>query len=177
MTPRVCVRTCARYDLDEGFELIRVMESDLVGAAQSKAYDAMIITSMDDRLALTIERIKSLGVLVIGCRSGNEEADRRMLRLFDDLETRSDDRMGEGQQHEVAMSEETLTTIRDAIDRWLKDSDNFTRDRTIGFARSRSWLPRPMDSQSLFLTNYLFGRDLTEGEKNTMRHEFRVALQ
>jgi hypothetical protein len=36
--------------------------------------------------------------------------------------------VGEGLQRQVAASAETLATIRDAIDQWWKDSDDFTRD-------------------------------------------------
>jgi hypothetical protein len=37
------VRTCARDNLDDDFELIRAMEADLISAAESKVYDAVII--------------------------------------------------------------------------------------------------------------------------------------
>jgi hypothetical protein len=174
---RLSVRTCARDYLDHSFELIRAMEADLIGVADSKVYDAVIIASLDDRLALSIERVKTLGVLVIGCYGGNNEADRRMLRLFDEvIETRFGEGVGEELRREVVVSVETRATIRDAINQWRKDSDDFARDRTIAFVRSRSRLPRPVDSRLLFLTSHLLGRELTEGEKIAMRHEFRVAL-
>lgn len=125
-----------------------------------------------------LSELTEMGVLVIGCYGGNNEADRRMLRLFDEvLETLVGEWMAEGSLPEVVVSAEALAVIRHAIDQSRKYSDDFTRNRTFAFVRSRLGLARPVDSRLLFLTSRFLSRELTESDKIVIRHEFRVTLR
>lgn len=52
--PRVTLRVAAPDDLDDGYELVRAMDSDLRAVAASQAFGAVLLASHDDRLALSV---------------------------------------------------------------------------------------------------------------------------
>ena len=85
----VTIRPCASDNLDDGFELIRTMDQDMQQIAAARACDHLVVVSMDDRLALSVERIKSYGPRVIGVSLGSaqqlEGTSKRMALVFDDL--------------------------------------------------------------------------------------------
>lgn len=177
--PRVTVRVTASDDLDDGYELVRAVDADLRAIASSKAYDTVILSSLDDRLALTLEWVKSHGITVIGCASHADEADQRMLRVIDELiEVRAN--VGSatvqhgGESDEV--SADATTAIESAVTQWREDADAETSDRTRQFVATRPGLPRLVDSRLLFLTSKQLGRELSAPERILLRKTFRERL-
>jgi hypothetical protein len=52
---RVTLRMSARDDLDDGYEQVRAMDSDLRAVATAGGFGAVILATHDDRLALSVE--------------------------------------------------------------------------------------------------------------------------
>jgi hypothetical protein len=170
--PRVTVRATARDDLDDGFELVRAMDADLRQLADSGAFDALVVASLDDRLALTLEWVKARGITLVGCRPATDEPDPRMLRLFDDV---VEPRFERGPRPEDAepLSEQTEEVIRAAVTQWQQETDPEMAERTRQFVHARPGLPRLVDSRLLFLTSRQLGRELSEAERIQLRKQFR----
>lgn len=179
------LRNCARDAIDDGFELIRAMDLDMHQLAASKAFQCFLVVSMDDRLALSIERIKAQGITVMGLKSRathhNEESIQRMSRVFDrmlePLDSPSFIATSPTAQSESDAAEAVEAAIAQAITQWLQESDEMTRDGAIEFMGSRRGLPRHVDSRLLFLCRKILGRELTDPEKFELRGRFRSTVQ
>lgn len=169
--PRVTLRVAARDDLDDGYELVRAMDADLRAAAEAKAYDAVIVATHDDRLAVTLEAVQRQGILVYVCATTAEEPDARILRIADEIvEPR-----GAAPREEDAgpPTEEAQEAVEAAVSQWLAEADPMELDRTQQYLAKRAGLPRPVDSRLLFLTRTRVGRDLRESERVLLRRAFR----
>jgi len=84
------VRVCGKDAIDDGYALVRAMDSEMHALAQALRVDALIVATMDDRLALSIERIKAQGLQVLGMRfkaqgtqGEAEDSWARMREVFD----------------------------------------------------------------------------------------------
>lgn len=178
------LRTCARDTIDDGFELIRAMDLDMHQLAASKAFSGFLVVSMDDRLALSIERIKAQGICVMGLKSRaahhDQESIQRMSRVFDrmlePLEHPSSVAPNQVLQSAPDTAEAVQDAIAQAISQWLQEADEMTRDGAIEFMSSRRGLPRHVDSRLLFLCRRILGRELTESEKFELRGRFRTTV-
>lgn len=174
-------RVCARDAIDDGFELIRAMDLDMQQLATANAYGGFVVVSMDDRLALSIEHIKSHGICVMGLKSHNtnesEESIQRMSRVFDKMLELSSLPAPQATRATPSTITEATQVSSDAIDQaiaqWFLESDEMTRDGAIEFMGSRRGLPRHVDSRLLFLCSRIYGRELTEPEKFDLRGRFR----
>lgn len=172
--PRVTLRVVARDDLDDGYELVRAMDADLRAVAVAKAYDAVIVATHDDRLAVTLEEVQRQGILVYVCATTAEEPDARILRIADEiLEPR-----GPAPREEDAgpPTEDAQEAVEAAVAQWLAEADPLELDRTRQHVSKRVGLPRPVDSRLLFLTRTRVGRDLRESERVLLRRRFRERL-
>lgn len=168
---RVTQRPVARDALDDGFELLRAMDEDLRWLVRSGAYEAIVLVSLDDRLALSVEWAKSHGVLLLGCQHGaGEEGDQRMLALFDELLTPV---LEPGEVAEVAVSDQVAQVIEATITQWHRQATAEDIERTRSFISSHRGLPRPVDSRVLFLASQQVGRELSDTERLTLRRVFR----
>jgi hypothetical protein len=173
--PRVTVRMTARDDLDDGYELVRAMDADLRAAAVSQAYDALIVATHDDRLAVTLEEVQRHGVLVYVCATTAEEPDARIMRIADEMiEPR-----GTAPREEDAgpPTDEAIEAIEAAVAQWFAEADPMELDRTRQYVTKRVGLPRPVDSRLLFLTRTRVGRDLRESERVLLRRRFRERIE
>lgn len=177
--PRVTIRHTATDDIDDGYELVRAIDADVRAAAASRAYDAVIISSFDDRLALTLEWVKSQGITVLGCVSHTDEADQRMLRVVDELlevSTRGHDASDPRARDADAVGDGAVQAIDAAVSQWRDDTDADTTDRTRQFVSTRPGLPRLVDSRLLFLTSKQLGRELSASERVLLRKTLREKL-
>jgi hypothetical protein len=173
--PRVTLRVTARDDLDDGYELVRAMEGDLRAAATSRAYDTILIASHDDRLALTLEWVQAHGITVIACATTAEEPDPRIQRIVDEvIEPRLSTLSRE--EDDAPPSATALEVIESSIAQWTTEADADEHDRTRDYVEKRPGLPRPVDSRLLFLARTALGRELTQGERVTLRRRFRETL-
>ena len=174
----VSLRVCAKDSLDDGYEIVRGMDVDLSALTQSGRHALFVVASMDDRLALTIERVKSSGIKVIGLQTNAIQMDldvsgyRRMSRVFDEVLNIPD----LPQANSPSSSAES-DFIKQAIDQWVKETDEMTRDSAIEFMNARRGLPKTVDARLLFLGKQLLNRELTEAEKFEMRRRFRLRLE
>ena len=173
--PRVTLRATARDDLDDGFELVRAMDADLRQLAESGAFDALVVATLDDRLALTLVWVKARGITLIGCRAGADEPDPRMLRLFDEVAELRQER-GPRPEDSEPLSAQTEEVIRGAVAQWQQETDPETAERTRQFVHARPGLPRLVDSRLLFLTSRQLGRELSEAERIQLRKQFRESF-
>lgn len=193
----VTIRPCASDSLDDGFELIRAMDQDMQQIATARACDCLVVVSMDDRLALSVERIKSYGLRVIGVAQGSgqesQAAFKRMGLVFDHLLRLSELAEPAGASHGVginaaAAEDVALGTLEDetsgqaseeaiesALVQWFEESDEITRDGVLEFMNNRRGLPKHVDSRLLFLCSKALGRELSEPEKIALRGRFRQA--
>lgn len=172
--PRVTVRMTARDDLDDGYELVRAMDADLRAAAASQAYDALIVATHDDRLAVTLEEVQRHGVLVYVCATTAEEPDARILRIADDV---VEPRGGAPREEDAGPpSEDAIEAIEAAVAQWLAEADPMELDRTRQYVTKRVGLPRPVDSRLLFLTRTRVERDLRQSERVLLRKQFRETI-
>lgn len=93
-TTSVSMRVCAKDSLDDGYEIVRAMEADLSNLCRGDRFELFLVASMDDRLALSIERVKSSGIKVIGLQTNASKLEsdvsgfRRMSRVFDEVLSR-----------------------------------------------------------------------------------------
>lgn len=172
------IRVCARDSIDDGYELIRAMDSDLQQLAESRVFSTFLVVSMDDRLALSIERIKATGTKIWGLRSKvadeNDESFRRMSRIFDQMLGPVKPLIGQPNSASK-LTLETTDAVDQAIEQWFSESDEIARDGALEFMNSRRGLPRMVDSRLLFLASQLLDRDLFEPEKFELRRRFRQA--
>jgi hypothetical protein len=169
--PRVSVRVTAHDDLDDGYDLVRAMDVDLRAAATAGAYEAVIVATHDDRLAVTLEEVKRRGVLVYVCATTTEEPDARIVRIADEM---VELRAASVREEETGPPDETaITAIEEAVTQWITEMDPVEGDRTRQFVNTRVGLPRPVDSRLLFLTRTRVGRDLRESERVLLRRRFR----
>ena len=175
------VRPCARDDIDDGFELIRAMDQDMHQLAASKRYATFLVVSMDDRLALSIERLKAQGICVMGLQSPDEvegeESAQRMSQVFDRMISAGVGMAAGSPRRPAAPTEPpndaAMDAIGQAIEQWFQESDEMTRDGALEFMSSRRGLPKHVDSRLLFLCSKALSRELTEPEKITLRGRFR----
>jgi hypothetical protein len=175
LMPRVTVRVAARDDLDDGFEVIRAMDADLRAAATSGVYDALLVATHDDRLAVTLEEVKRRGVLVFVCATTAEEPDARIVRIADEM---IEPRAGAAREEDAGPPDETaVEAIEAAVAQWLTEADALEADRTRQYIGTRVGLPRPVDSRLLFLTRTRVGRDLRESERVLLRRRFRERVE
>lgn len=173
--PRVTVRVAARDDLDDGYELIRAMDTDLRAAATAGAYDAVIVATHDDRLAVTLEEVKRHGVLVYVCATTAEEPDARIVRIADEM---VEPRTGVAREEDAGPPDDAaVEAIEAAVAQWITDADALEADRTRHYIGTRVGLPRPVDSRLLFLTRTRMGRDLRESERVLLRRRFRERVE
>lgn len=172
--PRVTVRVAARDDLDDGYELVRAMDADLRSAATAGVYDAVIVATHDDRLAVTLEEVKRHGVLVYVCATTAEEPDARIMRIADEM---VELRAAASREEDAGPPEDVaVEAIEDAVTQWIAEADPIEADRTRQFVGTRVGLPRPVDSRLLFLTRTRVGRDLRESERVLLRRRFRERI-
>ncbi len=176
-------RVCARDSIGDGFELVRAMDADLQQLASSSAFSAIVVVTLDDRLALSIERAKAAGIQIFGLKTEamdeNDESFQRMARTFDRMlgpvqQPLADTELADESLDEVPTEIETVALER-AIARWFEESDEETRDGVLEFMNSRRGLPRLVDSRLLYLSRELLGRELNEPEKLALRSRFREA--
>lgn len=176
-------RVCARDSVGDGFELVRAMDADLQQLAASSAFSALVVVTLDDRLALSIERVKAAGIQVFGLKTEamdeSDESFQRMARVFDRMlgpvqVTRAEAEQPDDDNEEVPVEIDTEALER-AIARWFEESDEITRDGALEFMNSRRGLPRLVDSRLLYLSRELLGRELNEPEKLALRSRFREA--
>lgn len=173
--PRVSIRTASRDDLDDGYELIRAMEADLRATSTSRRFDAVLVASQDDRLALTLEWIKAQGLLLLGCPSSADEPDPRMQRIFDEvIELRFDG--AHRAEDEAPPTMEAIEIVESAIAQWVGEVDAEERDRTAQYLEKRPGLPRPVDSRLLFIARTKLERELTQSERVILRRRFRETV-
>jgi hypothetical protein len=173
--PRLTVRITARDDLDDGYELVRAMDADLRAAADSQAYNAVIVATHDDRLAMTLEEVKRKGVLVYICSTTAEEPDARIIRIADEIiEPRGS---APREENIGAPTEDAIEAIEAAVAQWLAEADPMEVDRTRQYVTKRVGLPRPVDSRLLFLSRTRVGRDLRESERVLLRRRFRETIE
>lgn len=173
--PRVSIRTASRDDLDDGYELIRAMEMDLRNASISQRYEIVIVASQDDRLALTLEWVKAQGLVLVGCATPTDEPDPRMQRIFDEtLELRYDSQTRAGD--DAPATTEAIEIIKSAIAQWGVEVGIEERERTVQYMEKRPGLPRPVDSRLLFIARTKLERELTQGERVTLRRQFRETI-
>ena len=173
--PRVTVRVSARDDLDDGYELVRAMDADLRAVAAAKAYDAVIVATHDDRLAVTLEEVQRQGILVYVCATTAEEPDARILRIADEI---VEPRGGAPREEDAGPpTEEAQEAVEAAAAQWLAEADPLELDRTRQYVAKRVGLPRPVDSRLLFLTRTRVGRDLRESERVLLRRRFRERIE
>lgn len=173
--PRVTVRVAARDDLDDGYELIRAMDADLRAAATAGTYDAVIVATHDDRLAVTLEEVKRHGVLVYVCTTTAEEPDARIVRIADEM---VEPRAGVAREEDLGPPDDAaVEAIETAVSQWITDADAMEADRTRQYIGTRVGLPRPVDSRLLFLTRARVGRDLRESERVLLRRRFRERME
>lgn len=176
-------RVCARDSIGDGFELVRAMDADLQQLAASSAFSAIVVITLDDRLALSIERAKAAGVQVFGLKTEamdeNDESFQRMARIFDRMLGPVRASLPEAEladeAYEEAPTEIETEALERAIARWFEESDEETRDGALEFMNSRRGLPRLVDSRLLYLSRELLGRELNEPEKLALRSRFREA--
>ena len=173
--PRVTLRVAARDDLDDGFEPLRAMDADLRAVAGSGRFDAVVLATHDDRLALTVEWAQSQGLLVLGCATSVEEPDPRIQRIVDEV---IEPRLAAGAREEdqALPTEEALGVITEAVGQWQAEADPLEADRVRQFVERRPGLPRPVDSRLLFLARKRLGRELSEGERVALRRRFREGV-
>lgn len=175
------VRACAQDALDDGYELIRAMDQDMQQLAAFKASSAFVVVSMDDRLALSIERIKAQGLCVIGLTTHAltevESSAQRMARVFDRMIEwhAASPRLSENAHTEVSLEPDGASSqvIDQVIGQWFEEADELARDSAMEFIHNRRGLPRHVDSRLLFLCSKALGRELTEPEKIALRGRFR----
>jgi hypothetical protein len=175
------VRACASDALDDSFELIRAMDQDMHQLAASKAYAGFAVVSLDDRLALSIERLKSQGLSVVGVKTqavaDAESSTQRMVRVFDRMITLQGLAHASTGRSERVVSDEpdgaSVAAIEQAIEQWFEESDEMARDSTLEFMHTRRGLPRHVDSRLLFLCSKALSRELSEPEKIALRARFR----
>lgn len=173
--PRVTLRVSARDDLDDGYEQVRAMDADLRAVTESGSFDAVIVATHDDRLALTVEWAQSQGLLVLGCATSVEEPDPRIQRIVDEvIEPRLS--AGAREEDQGPPSEEALGVIAEAVGQWQAEADPVEADRVRQFVERRPGLPRPVDSRLLFLARTRLGRELSEGERVALRRRFREGM-
>jgi hypothetical protein len=173
--PRVTVRMTARDDLDDGYELVRAMDADLRAAAASQAYDALIVATHDDRLAVTLEEVQRHGVLVYVCATTAEEPDARIMRIADEvIEPRG---TAPREEDGGPPTDDAIEAIEAAVAQWFAEADPMELDRTRQYVTKRVGLPRPVDSRLLFLTRTRVGRDLRESERVLLRRRFRERIE
>lgn len=176
-------RICARDSIGDGFELVRAMDADLQQLAASSAFSAVVVVTLDDRLALSIERAKASGIQVYGMKTEamdeSDESFHRMARIFDRMlgpvQALALDTDQATEALEEAPAEIDTETLERAIARWFEESDEETRDSALEFMNSRRGLPRLVDSRLLYLSRELLGRELNEPEKLALRSRFREA--
>jgi hypothetical protein len=172
----VTVRPCARDDLDDGFELVRSMAGDLRELVTGGRFEGVVVASLDDRLAVSLEHAKSSGLQVFGCRATAEEQDQRMLRLFDEMIEPRFERSISGKSDD-SVSEQAASIIKIAIGHWHTEADALEVERVRQFIAARSGLPRPVDSRLLFLVSQQLGRELSVDERIALRQRFRESCQ
>lgn len=173
--PRVSIRTVSRDDLDDGYDLIRAMEVDIRATSISQRFDSVLVASQDDRLALTLEWVKAQGLLLLGCASAADETDPRMQRIVDELiEIRFDG--ANTAMDDVRPATVAVEVIDSAIGQWFGEVDAEERDRTVQYMEKRPGLPRPIDSRPLFIARKKLERELSQGERVTLRRRFRETI-
>jgi hypothetical protein len=168
----VTLRVSARDDLDDGYEQVRAMDADLRAVAEAGSFDAVIVATHDDRLALTVEWAQSKGLLVLLCAASVEEPDPRIQRIADEV---IEPRLSAGvrEEDQGPPTEESLGVIAEAVGQWHAEADPVEADRVRQFVERRPGLPRPFDSRLLFLARTRLGRELSEGERVALRRRFR----
>lgn len=200
-TPLV-IRVCGQDRLDDGYELVRAMDSDLRQILASNQVGTFVVASMDDRLALSLEQIKYRGNRVLGlqiCKDGSsEDTDdslRRMTNVFDQVLEPQLQRLTTSSASGVIIDKpvyqstaassgisqdntaQSSRSIDVAVNSWLKESDEMTRDSAIEFMSVRRGLPKLVDARLLFLCRQELGRELSEPEKFELRRRFRKSVQ
>ncbi len=139
-------------------------------------FEGVVVASLDDRLAVSLEHAKSSGLQVFGCRATAEEQDQRMLRLFDHMIEPRFERSISGKSHD-SVSEQAASIIKSAIWLWHTEADALEVERVRQFIAARSRLPRPVDSRLLFLVSQQLGCELSVDERMALRQRFRESCQ
>ncbi len=173
--PRVTLRVVAQDDLDDGYELVRAMDSDLRAAVASQAYGAVVVASHDDRLALSVEWAQAHGLMVYACATTVEEPDPRMQRIVDEV---VEPRLGtvSREEDQAPPAEEALAVLSGVIRQWQGETEAMEVERVRHFMERRPGLPRPVDSRLLFLARTQLGRELTQAERVVLRRQFRETV-
>lgn len=169
-------RICARDAIDDGYELVRAMDTDMLQLAQSGAFSVFLVASLDDRLALSIERVKAQGICVYGLKSTmlneNDPSFRRMSQIFDYLIEPFFKKSAKPIADENVY-DECDKAIDQAIEQWFVESDEISRDSAIEFMNARRGLPKMVDSRLLFLCSQALQHELSEKQKIELRRRFR----
>jgi hypothetical protein len=169
------LRILGRDDLEDGFELIKAIDADMESLCAHVAGLTVVLGSLDDRLLLSVERLKQRGCKVIGLLSTDVKGDEgsvRMLRQFDDtivlspVHTESEREMG-------AIEEAQLNQV---VTEWLPTQEESALDFIRQYTANRPGIPREVDSRLLFLSSRALNRELSNAEKIYIRNLVRASV-
>jgi len=169
------VRVLGRDDLEDGFELIKAIDSDLTGLSTHGLVSTIILGSLDDRLLLSVERIKHTGHRVVGLlspESKNDEGSARMLHSFDDTVQLS----GYAAESDREMTAEEEALLNGVVNEWLPTQDESALDYIRQYITNRPGIPREVDSRLLFLSSRVLHRELSNAEKIHIRNLVRSSV-
>jgi len=168
------IRVLGRDDLEDGFELIKAIDSDLDYLSSQNTVSTFVLASLDDRLLLSVERVKQRGFKVIGLVPSDSKGDEgsvRMMRSFDDAVQLSQNVESD---REVGPDEEAV--LSGVVGEWMPAQEEASLDYIRQYISSRPGIPREIDSRLLFLSSRALNRELTNSEKIFVRNLVRTTV-
>lgn len=144
---RLAIRTTYRNGIDDSNKMIQAIDGDNRFIASSHRHSAIVITTLDDRVALTIERVKAEECVDYGCATKMDGPNLRIQQNVDEFRlSRSTREVGAS-----SSSAENVDSFPSTVTQWMAEVQKEQQNETNLQTEQQAGLPKQIDSRLVFI--------------------------